>query len=212
MGYTTDFAGRFDLDRPLQPEHLAYINKFSETRRMRRDSLTAEQMADPVRAAASLPIGEEGCYFVGGIGFGGQGRDASVLDYNEPPVGQPGLWCQWVATDDGLHIEWNGAEKFYEYTMWLRYICDHFLTRWGYTLNGEVTWQGEDRSDKGRLQVVNNKVSAHRGHANNNTVEVTIRVPSTLLENYREAKDEGEDDVAANYAREIADLVLKAAL
>mgnify|MGYP000691612867 CR=1 FL=1 len=58
MGYTTDFEGTFALDRPLSPEHAAYLRAFSHTRRMARSAL-AEDMTDDVRSAAGLPIGEE---------------------------------------------------------------------------------------------------------------------------------------------------------
>ena len=38
MGYTTDFSGKFDLDRPLREDHAKYLEKFAETRRVRRDA------------------------------------------------------------------------------------------------------------------------------------------------------------------------------
>jgi hypothetical protein len=72
-------------------------------------------MPDPVRIAAGLPIGEDGDYFVGGGGFAGQDKDASVLSYNNPPKGQPGLWCKWIPGDEGKTIEWDNADKFYNY-------------------------------------------------------------------------------------------------
>ena len=37
MGYTTDFNGSLTLSKPLTEEQFNYINKFSETRRMKRD-------------------------------------------------------------------------------------------------------------------------------------------------------------------------------
>jgi hypothetical protein len=171
MGYTTDFKGRFDLDKPLTPEHAAYLTKFSETRRMKRDAAKAEALPDPVRLAAELPIGDEGAYFVGAPGFMGQHEDDSVLDGNLPPgqgrdgysrtkpAGcQPGLWCQWIPTEDGRGIEWNQGEKFYEYVEWLKYLIAHFLKPWGYVLSGRVTWQGEEHGDHGTIIVENNEV------------------------------------------------------
>ena len=154
MGYTTDFKGHFTLDKPLLPEHAEYLRMFSETRRMMRDAAKAEQIPDPVRTATGLPIGDQGGYFVGGSGFHGQGDDSSVKDHNREPRGQPGLWCQWVPTKDGMGIEWNGGEKFYDYTEWLSYICDHFLEPWGYSLSGEVKFVGEDKKeDRGTIHV-----------------------------------------------------------
>jgi len=159
MGYTTDFEGRFNLDKPLTDAHAAYINAFSGTRRMKRDAAKAEKMPDPVRFAVGLPIGPEGAYFVGGLGPYGQDRDASVTDNNNEPAGQPGLWCQWVPTGDCDGIEWNGTEKFYNYVEWLQYLIANFLGPWGYVVNGRVSWRGEEHSDVGVLVVKNNVVT-----------------------------------------------------
>lgn len=62
---------------------------------------------------------------------------------------KPGLWCQWVPTDDGAALEWDGNERFYEYTPWLRRLLDDFLVPWGRTLHGAVEWQGEESDDRG---------------------------------------------------------------
>lgn len=160
MGYTTDFEGRFELDRPLRPEHAAYLKAFNETRRMLRDATIAETLPDPLRVAAGLPIGVDAEHFVGGGGFMGQEQDASILDFNGRPAEQPDLWCQWVPTDDGLAIVWDGGEKFYKYVAWLEYVLEHFLVPWGYRVNGTVTWEGESRRDVGTITVVDNEVSA----------------------------------------------------
>lgn len=159
MGYTTDFVGQFDISPPLQECHKAYLTKFSETRRMKRNEIVAMGMDDPVRKAADLPTGKEGKFFVGGLGSYGQGDDKSVVNHNEPPVGQPGLWCGWVPNSDGTALEWNGVEKFYNYITWLKYLINQFLKPWGYTVNGEVDWRGEELSDIGRIVVKDNFVS-----------------------------------------------------
>lgn len=164
MGYHTDFGGQFKLDKPMLPEHVAYIRQFNETRRMKRKANVAETLPDPKRLAVKLPIGNEGAYFVGGTGFAGQDNDASVLDHNAPPKGQPGLWCQWTATEDGQFIEWDGGEKFYNYIEWLQYIVDNFLIPWGYKITGTVEWHGEDHGDMGRIIVKNNKITVKTAH------------------------------------------------
>jgi hypothetical protein len=163
MGYTTDFEGEFMLDRPLNAEHQDYLQMFSETRRMKRDSNKAIVLLDPIRDKANLPIGVEGEYFVGGPGFKGQNHDNSVVDSNSPPFTQPGLWCQWVPSYDGSSIVWDEGEKFYRYVEWLEYIIENFLKRWGYTINGEVTYQGEDSSDFGMIIVKDNVVTQKVG-------------------------------------------------
>lgn len=158
MGYTTGFEGRFELDRPLTKEDAAYLREFSETRRMKRNPDVAAKMADRCRVRVGLPIGVEAGYFTGGVGDYGQGNDPSVVEHNVPPKGQPSLWCQWTPSEDLKGIEWNGGEKFYSYVEWLQYIIGHFLKRWGYVLNGEVRWQGEDDEDCGIIVCRDNVV------------------------------------------------------
>lgn len=164
MGYTTEFKGRFTLDKPLSQEQADYLRQFNETRRMRRNAHKVEKLADPKRIAVGLPLGgPEAPYFVGGLGFAGQENDASVLDHNSPPNGQPGLWCQWVPTEDRTGIEWDGGEKFYDYEEWIQYLIDHFLKPWGYALTGRVSWRGESFDDRGVLVATGDKVEAKKG-------------------------------------------------
>lgn len=159
MGYITEFAGRFNLDRPLTQEHANYLNRFNQTRRVKRDVNVIEPLPDPVRLAVNLPIGIEGEYFVDS-----DKRDASVIDYNSPSTSQPGLWCNWKPTSDNRGIECDGMEKFYYYTEWLEYLLKNFIVPWGYILNGTVSWQGEDPTDQGEIVVTDNiiKVMASR--------------------------------------------------
>jgi hypothetical protein len=172
MGYTTDFEGEFKLDKTLTVEHANYLLAFNFTRRMKRHALKAAKLADPIREAAGLPVGDSGGYYVGGAriekgnvvdapgneGFG-MAMDPSVVDINVAPFGQPGLWCQWVPTEDRKGIAWDGGEKFYSYEGWLRYLIKHFLKPWGYKLNGEVRWMGEESSDRGTIVVKDNVVT-----------------------------------------------------
>jgi hypothetical protein len=154
MGYTTEFEGKVDIVPPLNEAEIAYLNKFSDTRRMDRT---------------------KGPYYVDGTGLCGQGRDNDIIDFNNPPPGQPGLWCQWVPTDDGTAIEWNGSEKFYCADAWMRYIIDHFLSptavakntldflQANHVVNGEIEASGEDSDDHWKLIVKNNKVLVKQG-------------------------------------------------
>lgn len=106
MGYTTTFEGTFTVDPPLNETEVDYLARFAETRRMHRG---------------------KGPYYVDGGGVCGQDREPDIIDYNQPPPGQPGLWCQWVPTDDGTGIEWDGGEKFYSADLWLIYLINVFL-------------------------------------------------------------------------------------
>lgn len=172
MGYSTDFMGRFNLSKRLTSAQVAYLTQFSDTRRIKRKADITALRPDPLREAVGLPVGDEGGYFVGALGVAGQeiephaGRFAhesspvglDVVDFNTPPTGQPGLWCNWTTTEDGTGIMWNGTEKFYRYEEWLQYLITHFLTPWGIEVSGSVEWQGESRDDRGVIYVKGGKV------------------------------------------------------
>jgi hypothetical protein len=144
MGYTTDFTGQFDLDRPLDDDTYNLLVGLSTTRRMKR-SLTN--------------YGVEGEFYVGSRENFGQNKTPDIVDFNSPPVTQPGLWCQWRPTEDRLHIEWDGNEKFYNYVEWIKYLISKVLAPRNYYLNGTVDWQGEDNGDSGQIVILNNDVS-----------------------------------------------------
>jgi hypothetical protein len=153
MGYTTYFEGSVTVSPPLSAEEVAFLNKFSETRRMNRT---------------------KGPYFVDGTGDFGQGHDDDVIDHNSPDPSQPGLWCQWVPAEDGSEIMWNDAEKFYEAEAWMQYIIDHFIGPnplaqselpflKGHTVNGTISADGEESDDFWKLLVTDNVVSRIEG-------------------------------------------------
>lgn len=160
MGYTTDFEGSFKLTPALNAEQVAYLKAFSESRRVKRDAQKCADVADAVRKAVGLPVGDQGeyCVFSAKDGNFGQNRDASVIDSNKSPFNQPGLWCAWEPSEDGAKIQWNGSEKFYDYVEWIKYINDNFLKRWGVTINGEVEWSGEEREDVGTIYAKNGHI------------------------------------------------------
>lgn len=130
MGYTTEFNGAFELDKPLSSKQLDYLRAFSCTRHMTRNVDKTTLREDPVRVAVGLPVGISGGYFVGDISCPNNVAVSDVVSYNNPPAGQPGLWCHWIPDDIGESIVWNGAEKFYDYVEWLNYLIDHFLKPW----------------------------------------------------------------------------------
>lgn len=164
MGYTTDFYGEFELDKPLSSKHRAYLTAFSDTRRMMRNKSKLPERITRIHSDSQLKNEVEGEYFVDGGGMCGQDADSSVIDYNYPPSTQPGLWCQWVPNEEGTAILWNESEKFYNYTEWLEYIIDNFLAPFGYVLSGEVKWEGEEHSDIGLIIVKDNRVTTKAGH------------------------------------------------
>ena len=148
MGYTTDFTGKFKLNKKLDAETHEFLNKLASTRRMARNI---------------DGYGVDGEFYVDGGGDYGQGYDDNIIDHNSPPRSQPGLWCQWVPSDDGLSIAWDGGEKFYEYVAWIEYIIAKVLKPKGYKLTGVVKWYGEDISDIGAIEITDNKVKVLQG-------------------------------------------------
>jgi hypothetical protein len=130
--------------------------------------------------------GFRGEYFAKDDGDMGQSNDGSVIDHNaasgEIPwkdydgdwakreelqnainadiIKQPGLWCQWQL-DDETTLSWDGSEKFYNYIEWLQYLIVHFFEPWGIKLNGECFWQGEDNSDMGKIEIIDNVINIY---------------------------------------------------
>lgn len=162
MGYTTDFYGSLEFNKPVAPWLVDYIDKFSKTRRVKRDpEKIKQQFPNWGDLCFNGDLGIEGGYFIGGLGYYGQDKDESVLDNNEPSSDQPGLWCQWIIEDDKL--VWDGGEKFYNYEEWLNYLIDNFFEPLGYVLNGDIEWQGEEYDDLGTIHVVDNVVDMEYG-------------------------------------------------
>jgi hypothetical protein len=75
-------------------------------------------------------------------------------DERHDPSTLPGYNCDWVVTNDGLGIHWNGTEKFYDADAWMQFITPN-----GIVANGVIDAQGEDPGDRWRLKVADNKVS-----------------------------------------------------
>jgi len=132
--------------------------------------------------------GNDGEYFAMDDNRHGQTDDASVIDFNTPPGQapydrttnfnniwdknetlinegkcQPGLWCKWRIDHNGNYLSWDGGEKFYNYVEWLKYLINHFFSKWGVLLNGEITWEGEESDDIGKIVVIDNVVTIKNG-------------------------------------------------
>jgi hypothetical protein len=100
-----DFVGGVEVVPPLNHAEIAYLERFSRSRRMQRRS-------GPYAA-------EEFSYST---------PDLDVIDVNEPSEDQPGLWCKWTATADGRQIVWNhSTNKFGFAAEWLDYLISQFF-------------------------------------------------------------------------------------
>jgi len=162
MGYTTEFKGAFKLDKKLKQAEIDYLKAFSASRRMARD--VTQLSSTPVMKAVNVDMGIEGANYVSeNSGNFGQNATEEVIDFNSPPDPLPSLWCQWIPTEDGMSIVWDESEKFYNYTDWISYLIETFLKPWGYTVNGEVIWRGEDTEDVGVIEVKDNVVRKYYG-------------------------------------------------
>lgn len=159
MGYDTYFTGELVMSRRLtEPEH-EYLSAFLDTAHYARDTSKLEGIPDPLREAVGLPLGDQGCFFMG--------RDKSVAsdmiqyedtlleDYDYgPPVNLPDHGTDWylVRLKDGRDILCHGDGKSRGlYTDWLMWLVENILTPWGISLSGEVTWRGDDEEDMGRI-------------------------------------------------------------
>lgn len=105
MGYDIEFTGSVKIDPPLNASEVEYLEQFARSRRMQREQ-------GPYCVLHSLN---------------------GVTNENQPPAGQPGLWCDWEPQDVDEEtgatdtIAWSGGEKFDASTDWMRYLIDHFL-------------------------------------------------------------------------------------
>lgn len=188
MGYTTNFEGSLIFDKQLTETQKEYINNFCSTRHYKRDTKKLMekfkgQFGFPFEnlegKTAEDIYGIEGEYFVNGEQYGG-GCDINTnecpgqisdkkMDYfkqhqlNSKLIDDikcvPGLWCDWEVSKDGTELEWNGAEKFYYYIEWLKYLIDRFFNKWDVKLNGRIEWSGEETSDTGLIKVKDSVVT-----------------------------------------------------
>lgn len=161
MGYTTYFDGTFKLNKELDEETYHYLNNFSGTRRMKRDPKVLERLG----YGPAESFGVDGEFFVktNDLNSFGETEDESIVEYNYPPSTQPGLWCQWVPSEDRMHIEWDQGEKFYHADEWIKYIIEKILIPRGYVLDGVVEAEGEEREDNWHIEIKNNVVEVSKG-------------------------------------------------
>ncbi len=94
MGYSTYFYGFWTLTPALSLAQTDYLQKFSRTRRVKRDPDAIKN--NRRLAAIGLHLGVDAEYFIDT-----EDEDESILDINQPPGSQPSLWCKWRVNDKG---------------------------------------------------------------------------------------------------------------
>lgn len=164
MGYTTEFEGHVTIDPPLNETEVAYLKDFGRMRHMNRTN-------GPLWISPTVSVDY------------GQSRDSDIIDFNQPPPGVPGLWCQWEPSDDGTSIAWDGGEKFYYSAEWMKWIIDNLLSpkalafvhthvdensrlpafTCDHVVNGRIEAQGEEADDTWVLIVEDNVVKVSQG-------------------------------------------------
>lgn len=157
MGYTTDFSGCFNLNKPLDRETQNILKGLNNTRRMKR---SVKKLAERLNISVEKCIeeyGKEGEFYFDNDNLG-QNETSDVVNYNEPPSCQPSLWCAWKYNNDENTIEWDGSEKFYEYIEWMNYI-KKILENKNYKLEGCISWMGEENGDVGNIEIKESKIS-----------------------------------------------------
>lgn len=93
------FEGQINVSPPLNAAEQLFLFSFADTRHMYRPA---------------------GPYYLG--------EDESG-DSNRACPEQPGVWCDWVSSEDGGALVHNGREKFHSSTEWMRYLISTFFCR-----------------------------------------------------------------------------------
>ena len=153
MGYQTDFSGEFRLNKLLDEKTFTFLTKLSETRSGKRNGHSKYGVEGEFYVEGEI----EPCLAKNTEDF------SSIIDTNSPPRTQPSVWCDWAPVHyDGYDaIEWNGAEKFYDYVEWIEYIAHKILAPKGYLLTCVVEWRGQDWEDTGTISITDNIVEVH---------------------------------------------------
>lgn len=148
------FDGGLTVTPPLTELEKSYLDDFAKTRHTSPDH---GPLATVSRLGTRQPAG------------------------NTPQADMPGVWCDWVADDDG-NLVWNNAEKTYNHGAWIAWLIDHLLSPAArefvsahleddprlnafccdHTINGIVNACGEDANDIWRIVVRDNIVTIQR--------------------------------------------------
>jgi hypothetical protein len=155
MSYSTDFYGFWTLTPALSLAQTDYLQKFSRTRRVKRNPDAIK--TDRRLATIGLDLGVDAEYFVDI-----EDEDKSIVDLNLPPGKQPSLRCQWRVNDRGDRLEHTGGEKFDGYVEWLDYLVEHFFSPWGIKINGSVRYEGNVLLDSGTIEIIDNRIEVRQ--------------------------------------------------
>lgn len=83
---------------------------------------------------------------------------AAIAASAEPDL--PGYGGLLEVSEDRASLVPEEDESRHGVRLWLKLLVEHFLTRKGYALSGEVRWEGDDSDDAGCIYVKDNRVEA----------------------------------------------------
>ena len=160
MGYDTYFNGEFELDRLLTDDQREFLDLWLSGDHVARDADLLKSAACSKQNLECLNLldrlgmepGEECVNYIGHPNDGAEtGHDPHSL---------PGRHCYWQISPRGATISCERGSSFL-YVEWLTYIIEHFIKPWGYTLNGEVYWDGDQNDDRGKIEVIDNVITVY---------------------------------------------------
>ena len=146
--YNIEKTNKTIIDDITPLKALKLVNLLAKTRRMKRDNNKISKVFN-IEIPNTNYFGNQGEFFINinDIEDFGQVKDDTVIDYNQPPYTQPGLWLQWIVkydeNDNKFRLTWDGGEKFYYYIEWLEYLIENIFKPKNILLNGEIEYTGE---------------------------------------------------------------------
>jgi len=160
MPYTTTFDGSFGVETYLDTETINLILGLNKSRRVKRDpKVLAKKLDISVKECLDTYLDEGQLYVPESDDVT---DDESVIDFNEPPADQPGLFCKWTVDVEDNSIVWDGSKDFPEFFEWLNYLMETILIPRGYTVNGKVRYVGKRLDDMGIIEIKKNCVLLRR--------------------------------------------------
>lgn len=104
MTYSIRYEGQLSIECPLNRREIRALTAFFDTRRIQ----TRGGPLDSRRLSSA---------------------DPDVIDYNRPPEGQPGLFCDLEVSEDGTVLRWGGDSSSGKPDLdkWIIYVIDHLL-------------------------------------------------------------------------------------
>ena len=193
MGYTTIFDGSMALTPALTPDQVATLKSLGSHRHSSvsgfDDGTDVEAMIPYNMPTKVLPSHAWAPVFRSSISNAAYSGANNCL-FSGP---FPSIWCDWGVSDDGATFGWSGAEKFYNYEGWLRFLITHFFVPWGVRIDGSIEFCGEDDEQHGVISTAGDAVGVVCGKATTFSGKAVYR--ARIVKSLRDAgKTESADE------------------